>query len=88
MNASGRQFYTPLDQSQIEFIPSDSESINGSLTSSKTSNEKVDSPGRESTRSHSSGTRESSLFPRRGSVTMSELIFNNKVLSQTKYSQK
>lgn len=88
MNASGRQFYTPLDQSQIEFIPSDSESINGSLTSSKTSNEKVDSPGRESTRSHSSGTRESSLFPRRGSVTMSELIFNNIGRSQTKDSQK
>lgn len=83
----GRQFYSPLDHSQIEFIPSDTDSISHSLNTSKNSNEKQDHSDGESIGS-SVNTRENSLFPRRGSVTMSELISSSIVRSHTKDSHK
>ncbi|QLQ79380.1 hypothetical protein HG537_0C00270 [Torulaspora globosa] len=80
MSLPTRQFYNPLDESQIEFIPSDTESLKGNVV--KTANESLDGRSdRESVGEHSLFTKEHTLSSRRGSITMSELISNS--LKQT-----
>ncbi|QLL32505.1 hypothetical protein HG536_0D00270 [Torulaspora globosa] len=80
MNLPARQFYNPLDESQIEFIPSDSESSKGNVV--RTTNDSLDgSSDKESIGDHSLFTKDHTLSSRRGSITMSELISNS--LKQT-----
>lgn len=80
MSVPARQFYNPLDESQIEFIPSDTESTKGSVV--KTTNDYLDGRSdRESIGEHSLLTKEPTLSSRRGSVTVNELISNS--LKQT-----
>lgn len=90
MSTSRHPFYSPLDQSQIEFIPSDLDSTNYSYGGFKDSHEKSEPlSDSKSSGSPSLNTKEhSSLNARRGSVTISELIFNNISRSQTNESHR
>lgn len=77
MSGPSFQFYNPLDQSQIEFIPSDTE-ILATKNAAGITTESLDGRSeRESLGEHSSLMKDHTLSSRRGSTTMSELISNN-----------
>lgn len=89
MDLSKNPFYNPLDHSQIEFIATDLASINESVTESNHRREQRDEPSDKShSVSHSINGNDPLFGSRRGSATMSELIFSSMSRTQTAGSSK
>lgn len=89
MDLSKNPFYNPLDHSQIEFIATDLDSINESVTELKSRREEKEEPSDKGhSGSHSISANDPLFGSRRGSTTISELIFSSISRTQTAGSTK